>query len=108
MMPEPPEDLGPAAQALWRSAYASVVAAGIWRPAFVVGLEYFARSIEAYVALAQIVSADDPGVQAMHRNVRASLHNWHLVGARYPAPLRSDGIDADVARICGLSSGGNA
>ena len=105
-MPEPPKDLGPVGRAIWHSAHASAVSAGIWRAPFVVGLEQFARAAELYVTVARAVGGDDVGVRGMHRNVRKWLFDWYLVKAPYPSAIRPDGIDADVGRLCGLPEGG--
>jgi len=95
--------LTPLERAAWDAGYHAAVEAGIWRPQFVLGLEVFAGIVAMYVRLAQTgLPADTPELEDYHELARQQAFQWHLVDTEAPPPLRPDGLDPDLARICGL------
>jgi hypothetical protein len=111
ILPEPPAGLDALERAAWRNLAASAVAHGIWQPAFVTGLRPIARIVADYCRESARATALDPAprsvvapaIRHMRGQVRDVLCDWHWIEPeRCAPPLRSDGIDADAARLCGL------
>jgi hypothetical protein len=109
-LPEPPVGLGDLERAAWRNLAASAVAHGIWQPGFVVGLRSMAPIVAGYCRMAADLAAIncppaplEASIRRMRDQVRVIMCDWHWIEPeRCAPPLRSDGLDPDAARLCGL------
>jgi len=97
----------------WRTAYTAAVAGGYWCPSFVLSLEILARVASRYVALAREVARLDPAqvstdlraaVEEHRQLARRCMADWFLIprGRVALGETRPDGLDADIARLCGV------
>lgn len=92
------------AERAWQEAYASAVAHGLWEDHLILELELFARTAGAYIEMAIGSRLSDHVERDGYRLIlREIAFQWYLVDAEEPPPLRSDGLDPDIARVCGLS-----
>lgn len=89
------------AEAAYRAAYENAVQQGEWEPAFTLGLEFFARVASQYLEMAWH-HPSHPEIDDIREVFRDSAYDWGLVETALPPPLRPDGLDPDLARICGL------
>jgi len=101
--PEPFRELSAMERAAWDAAYHAAVQAGIWKPRYLLGLDVFAGVVAMYCRIAQSgLPADTPELEDYHELARRQAFQWHLVDVEAPPPLRADGVDPDLARICGI------
>ena len=93
-----PPDLDDFGLAAWNTAYRSAVAHRIWRPEFCIGLAALARVASSYIR--------DPEPAEVRRLLRQSMIDFAVLpagAADFLGEVRPDGIDADIAALCGLA-----
>lgn len=113
MIPEPRADLPLLGRVAWGKLYAAAVLAGIWEPQYIVGLEMVARFCAQYVGMVRALAASgEPvprriarDVAAIRTMIREQLFQWHYIGDGPVPPLRPDGLDPDIARLCEIPLG---
>jgi hypothetical protein len=102
----PPDDM--VAPVVWRRCWESATGRGFWEDLFVFDLGLVASTTALYVREATAIAAGlkppNPEMTEYRQLVREMLSDWGLLSARCPAvsALRRDGVDVDIARICGL------
>jgi hypothetical protein len=110
MMLATPFDLDQMQATAQRNLQASATAAGFWQPAYTFGAKIMAEIMVRYCHVTREIHEQRPVQGALAEDmedwrgvIRDILFNWHWTepGAAMP-PLRSDGIDPDAARLCGL------
>jgi hypothetical protein len=110
---QPPDCLrGDYERAAWAVGYAAAALHGGWHPLFVSMLEVLATSAGRYcrLTLAQRAAANADDVAELARLrllVREMMTDWYLLSVtRAPlGEIRPDGLDADIAKLCGIAAG---
>ena len=104
--PAPPGSLGEYERAAWSAGYASAIAQGVWHPIFISMLKVLAVSAGRYCRLGrqELQGADAEELSQLRLLVRQMMCDWHLLRVeRVPlGVIRPDGLDADIAALCGL------
>jgi len=114
MIPDPPSYIGAPGITAWRTGYAACTARGQWEPVFRYMLGLFASSAERYCDLViearahQLSLSPETAAEIAQLRilVRQMMTDWFLLPvARVPlAEIRADGLDADIASLCGIAS----
>ena len=106
---QPPDWLGGDYEhAAWSAGYAAAAAHGGWDPVFASTLAVLANGAARYCRLAtaqRVANADDVAELARLRVlVRRMMADWYLLppGRAPLGEIRRDGLDADIAALCGV------
>jgi hypothetical protein len=114
MMPDPPKWLKDAfALKAWENAYYATVAEVAWCPIFGLAMGVLAsmaathcRVIMAARAAGAVLPPEDLREQAeMRLVIRESMADYYVIPRRavHLGVIRADGIDADIAKFCGVA-----
>jgi hypothetical protein len=106
----PPFDLDQMQAAARHNLETSAIAAGVWKPAYAFGADLMSEIMVRYCHVTRETYEQRPVQGALAEDmedwrgvIRDILFNWHWTELGVPIPpLRSDGIDPDAARLCGL------
>ncbi len=106
---EPPRWLDAYALAAWRAGLAAIERAGLLADVPLIGLEMVAGCASDYVRSALSANTATPrrppdDLALVRVEVRKMLVLWLLLDPadEAPGPLRPDGLDPDIANLCGL------
>jgi hypothetical protein len=112
MTPTPPSWLrGGYELRAWSNGYAAAVMHGGWDPVFASSLGAMAccagrycRSVIAQRAARDHPVADGTEIAELRTLVRAMMADWYLLAAQRArlGEVRADGLDADIAKLCGI------
>ena len=107
--PQPPDWLrGDYDHAAWSAGYAAAAAHGGWHPVFASTLAVLASGAGRYCRLAaaqRVANAGDVAeLTRLRVFIRRMMADWYLLPAgRVPlGEIRRDGLDADIAALCGV------
>ncbi len=100
------------ARAAWQNGYEAAVAHRIWQPGDVYGLELLARAASLYVKIARsragLEPVEDDELPELRRLIREHMRAFGVLPADAPdflSEVRADGLDSDIADMCGISRG---
>jgi len=106
---DPLHPLDAAGLAAWRAGYAAAVMHGIWDASMASGLQMLGWIVSDYVRSVHAAHTDTPrrppdDLALLRMETRRMMAAWFLLPEeRIPAGrIRSDGLDADIARAAGL------
>jgi hypothetical protein len=113
--PEPFHKLDERGLRAFRTCYAHSVAVGHWQTGYVVGASQLADCAVRYISWAEEVArVDSREERAKLEEYRHFVRDWMcdfylipLERARL-GEMRADGLDRDIAELCGVSDGGRA